>query len=73
MQNCSIVFSKKIQRRGLKRNPLKNYRVMCRLNPYHKVMIKAAKDKEQENKKRKEEILEARRRGEKNVCMVDSC
>jgi large subunit ribosomal protein L4e len=58
---------KKIQRRGLKRNPLKNYRVMCRLNPYHKVMIKAAKDKEQENKKRKEEILEARRRGEKNV------
>jgi len=58
---------KTVVRRGLKKNPLKNYRVMCRLNPYHKVMIKAAKEVEAQRKKRKAAILEAKRKGAKKV------
>jgi len=58
---------KTVVRRGLKKNPLKNYRVMCRLNPYHKVMIKAAKNLESLRSKRKAALLEAKRKGVKKV------
>lgn len=34
----SVLFRKKIQRRVLKKNPLKNLRIMIKLNPYAKTM-----------------------------------
>ena len=67
-KSMRCIFSKHLERKKLKKNPLKNYQVMCRLNPYHKVMIKAAKEFESQRKKRKEAIIEARRKGEK-VCV----
>lgn len=49
--------------RSIKKNPLKNSAVMGRLNPYHKVMVKAAKDLEARRKKDKAARLEAIRAG----------
>lgn len=49
--------------RQIKKNPLKNAAVMGRLNPYNKVMVKAAKDLEARRKKAREEKLEAKRSG----------
>lgn len=49
--------------RQIKKNPLKNAAVMGRLNPYHKVMVKAAKDLEARRKKAKADKLEAKRTG----------
>lgn len=34
----SVLFRKKIRRRVLKKNPLKNLRIMIKLNPYAKTM-----------------------------------
>lgn len=34
----AVLFRKKIQRRVLKKNPLKNLRIMIKLNPYAKTM-----------------------------------
>lgn len=47
--------------RILKKNPLKNYRVMVRLNPFHKVATKLAKRTELVNKRAKEELLNKKR------------
>jgi len=52
---------KEIRRRVLKKNPLKNYRVMVRLNPYKKHDIKQKKYIEMVNKRKKEEALNKRR------------
>jgi large subunit ribosomal protein L4e len=47
--------------RILKKNPLKNRRVMSRLNPYDKVMHKAAKELEARRKKAREGAVDAKR------------
>lgn len=52
---------KEIRRRILKKNPLKNYRVMVRLNPYAKHAKKQAKYIETIRKRAKEEALNKRR------------
>jgi len=51
----SVLREKKVQqkKRILKKNPLKNRRVMGRLNPYDKVMRKAEKEIEARNKRAK--------------------
>lgn len=49
------------KRRILKKNPLKNRRVMGRLNPYDKVMRKAALELEARRKREKAGILDAKR------------
>ncbi|KAH9524730.1 60S ribosomal protein L4 [Bulinus truncatus] len=50
-----------IKRRILKKNPLKNYRVMVRLNPYAKHAKKQAKHIELTRKRAKEELLNKKR------------
>merc|ERR1719446_192058 len=49
------------KRRILKKNPLKNQRVMSRLNPYSKVTKKAAKELAARRKKAKEGIVDEKR------------
>lgn len=49
------------KRRILKKNPLKNKRVMGRLNPYDKVMRKAARELEARRKMAKTAALDAKR------------
>lgn len=61
---CCVVFVfSRIQkkRRILKKNPLKNKRVMGRLNPYDKVMRKAARELEARRKMAKTAALDAKR------------
>ena len=57
----SPFFRKEVKRRILKKNPLKNYRVMVRLNPYEKHAKKEAKHIETMRKRAKEELLNKRR------------
>merc|ERR1711971_311105 len=45
----------------LKKNPLKNFRVMCRLNPNHKSQVKRAAFTEMMNKRKKEEFINKKR------------
>merc|ERR1739844_316581 len=45
----------------LKKNPLKNFRVMCRLNPNHKSQVKRAAFTEMMNKRKKEEFVNKKR------------
>ncbi|CAL1530921.1 unnamed protein product [Lymnaea stagnalis] len=52
---------REIKRRILKKNPLKNYRVMVRLNPYAKHAKKQAKHIETLRKRAKEELLNKKR------------
>ncbi|BFY97581.1 hypothetical protein BsWGS_00621 [Bradybaena similaris] len=52
---------KEIKRKILKKNPLKNYRVMVRLNPYAKHAKKQAKQVETIRKRKKEELLNKKR------------
>eukprot|EP00745_Piridium_sociabile_P037231 TRINITY_DN67500_c6_g1_i2.p1 TRINITY_DN67500_c6_g1~~TRINITY_DN67500_c6_g1_i2.p1 ORF type:complete len:391 (+),score=92.87 TRINITY_DN67500_c6_g1_i2:99-1271(+) len=52
---------KEVTRRILKKNPLKNKRVMIRLNPYAKAASKAAKAMEQSRLRKKEEVLNKKR------------
>lgn len=49
------------KRRILKKNPLKNQRVMNRLNPYYKVTKKAALEIETRRKKAKAGIVDEKR------------
>ena len=56
-----IIYRKEVNRRILKKNPLKNYRVMVRLNPYEKHAKKEAKHIETMRKRAKEELLNKRR------------
>lgn len=49
------------KRRILKKNPLKNQRVMIRLNPYYKVTKKAALEIETRRKKAKAGIVDEKR------------
>lgn len=49
------------KRRILKKNPLKNRRVMGRLNPYDKVVRKAALELEARRKRQKAGVLDAKR------------
>ncbi|CAG5133982.1 unnamed protein product [Candidula unifasciata] len=53
--------NKEIKRKILKKNPLKNYRVMVRLNPYAKHAKKQAKQIETIRKRKKEELLNKKR------------
>merc|ERR1711917_180616 len=48
-------------RRILKKNPLKNKRVMIRLNPHAKAAIKSAHALEQPRQRKKEELLNKKR------------
>jgi len=48
-------------RHVLKKNPLKNFRVMCRLNPNHKSQVKRAAFNEMMNKRKKEEFINKKR------------
>merc|ERR1712154_357639 len=48
-------------RHVLKKNPLKNFRVMCRLNPNHKSQVKRAAFNEMVNKRKKEEFINKKR------------
>ncbi|XP_071110381.1 large ribosomal subunit protein uL4-like [Haliotis cracherodii] len=48
-------------RRVLKKNPLKNYRVMVRLNPYAAVQKKASANTEAVRRRKKQEILNKKR------------
>lgn len=57
----SCIFRKDVKRRILKKNPLKNYRVMVRLNPYAKHAKKEAKHIETIRKRKKEELLNKKR------------
>ena len=52
---------KEVKRRILKKNPLKNKRVMVRLNPYAKAAAKAAQSVEQNRLRKKEELLNKKR------------
>merc|ERR1712154_432429 len=52
---------KEVTRRTLKKNPLKNKRVMIRLNPHAKAAIKAAQAVEQTRLRKKEELLNKKR------------
>ncbi|XP_076443486.1 large ribosomal subunit protein uL4-like [Babylonia areolata] len=52
---------KEVTRRILKKNPLKNKRVMIRLNPYAKTAAKAARAVEQSRLRKKEELLNKKR------------
>ncbi|PVD20068.1 hypothetical protein C0Q70_20562 [Pomacea canaliculata] len=52
---------KEVQRRILKKNPLKNKRVMIRLNPYSAAAKASAKSIELRRKRRKEELLNKKR------------
>lgn len=49
------------KRRVLKKNPLKNQRVMIRLNPYAKVMNKAAKDIERKRRDKRLGVVNEKR------------
>lgn len=49
------------RRRGVKKNPLKNVRIMFKLNPYSLTQKRVAKVTEMKNKKKKEEILNKKR------------
>jgi len=52
---CTLFCLRKTkQRHVLKRNPLKNLRIMMRLNPYAGVQKKTAKLVEEERKKQKQ-------------------
>lgn len=52
---------KEIKKRVMKRNPLKNFAVMQRLNPYAAAQKNIAKAVEASRKKLKQEQLDARR------------
>lgn len=52
---------KENKKRVLKKNPLKNLRVMNRLNPYDKVMRKAAKEQELRQKRARSGVVDAKR------------
>jgi len=52
---------KENKRRVLKKNPLKNLRVMNRLNPYDKVVRKAAQEIEARRKKARSGAVDAKR------------
>ncbi|KAL4228249.1 60S ribosomal protein L4 [Mactra antiquata] len=53
--------TKQSKRRILKKNPLKNTRVMSRLNPYDKVVRKAAQEMEQRRKRARSGAVDAKR------------
>ena len=54
-------FRKEVHRRILKKNPLKNFRVMVRLNPYAKHANKQAKYVESTRARAKEAALNKKR------------
>ena len=56
-----MVFRKEVTRRILKKNPLKNKRVMIRLNPYEKAKSKASAHLEAVRNRKKEELLNKKR------------
>lgn len=56
------IFNRKdVPKRVLKRNPLKNAAVMSKLNPFAIVEKKQAKLVEKQQKKKRQQILDARR------------
>jgi len=61
IQSAVRAPKKDVKRRILKKNPLKNYRVMVRLNPYAKHAKKEAKHIETIRKRKKEELLNKKR------------
>merc|ERR1712170_73554 len=61
IQNAIRAPKKEKSRRILKKNPLKNYRVMMRLNPYAGAQKAAAKAIETRRRKEKQAILDQKR------------
>jgi len=61
VQSAIRAPKKEIRRRVLKKNPLKNYRVMVRLNPHAKAAKKAARHEELVRKRAKEVLLNKKR------------
>lgn len=59
--NSSIFRRNNNRRRVLKKNPLKNPRIMNHLNPYSKVMRKAAQNVEASRKAARQAKLDAKR------------
>jgi hypothetical protein len=57
----ALFGSKGKKRRVLKRNPLKNMRVMMKLNPHAAAQSKMAKHIEEKHKKDKQALLDAKR------------
>jgi len=62
IQNAIRAPKKDSRRRILKKNPLKNYRVMVRLNPYHKHAVKQARHTDLV-RRRKRQALQNKKRG----------
>ena len=56
-----MCYRKEVTRRILKKNPLKNKRVMIRLNPYSKAASKAAQTVEAARLRKKEELINKKR------------
>lgn len=56
-----LSFSKEKKRRILKKNPLGNYRVMVRLNPYHKHAVKLAKHTDLIRRRKRVELQNKKR------------
>merc|ERR1712240_178597 len=61
IQSALRAPKKEITRRLLKKNPLKNKRVMIRLNPHAKAAVKQAQALEQSRKRKKEELINKKR------------
>merc|ERR1711915_832270 len=59
---------KDVKRHVLKKNPLKNWRTMMRLNPYANVQKKTAQEIERRAKAKRQEILDQKR----GITSVDS-
>jgi len=65
-----ITHRKENKRRVLKKNPLKNLRVMNRLNPYDKVVRKAAQEIEARRKKARSGAVDAKRPAAAKVGLI---
>lgn len=61
LNSMNMFNRKEVPKRVLKRNPLKNSAVMSKLNPFAIVEKKQAKLVEKQQKKKRQEMLDARR------------
>lgn len=61
LNSMNMFNRKEVPKRVLKRNPLKNSTVMSKLNPFAIVEKKQAKLVEKQQKKKRQEMLDARR------------
>jgi len=61
VQCDKYIFSKHQKRRRLKKNPLKNEAAMMKLNPYAAAQKKMAKHLEEQHKKDRQRLVDAKR------------